>query len=147
MSCKCLSMYIHWSRLVSSCSRLFPKLAISKNGGQIYFENNTIKSIYNRHGKKLSTWPEGSPSALQVGDRVEDIYSKLISIEANKHFTPLFQYIGMFDKNINAPFDRMQEESSLWHFNFSIDSQQVMRLDLIFEGEILIKIRSRYERY
>ncbi len=128
-------------------SLIFDQRPSSKNGGQIYFEGNTIKSIYNREGKKLTKWPQGSPSALQVGDRITDIYAKLIKINNDKRFSSLFDYIGMFEKNLETDYDPLQEKSDLWQFNFSIDEKQVVRLDLVFEEGRLVMVRSRYERY
>lgn len=128
-------------------SLIFDQRPSSKNGGQIYFEGNNIKSIYNREGKKLTKWPQGSPSALQVGDRITDIYAKLIKINNDKRFSSLFDYIGMFEKNLETDYDPLQEKSDLWQFNFSIDEKQVVRLDLVFEEGRLVMVRSRYERY
>ncbi|TYR31802.1 hypothetical protein FXV77_20430 [Sphingobacterium phlebotomi] len=128
-------------------SLIFDQRPSSKNGGQIYFEGNNIKSIYKREGKKLTKWPQGSPSALQVGDRITDIYAKLIKINNDKRFRSLFDYIGMFEKNLETDYDPLQEKSDLWQFNFSIDEKQVVRLDLVFEEGRLVMVRSRYERY
>ncbi len=128
-------------------SLIFDRKPSSANGGQIYFEDNAIKSIYNRNGTKLTSWPQSSPDALRVGDPLVDIYGKLVKIHADKRFSSLFGYIGMFEKNIATDYDRIQAESDLWQFNFSIDSKQFMRLDLVFDDGKLTKIRSRYERY
>ncbi len=128
-------------------SLLFDEKPSSKHGGQIYFENHKIKSIYNRDGQQLTSWPQGASNALRVGDPVENIYPKLVKLNADGRYTSLFQYIGMFEKNLGKPYDHFQERSLLWNFNFSIDSNQVMRLDLLFEDGRLVKLRSRYERY
>lgn len=128
-------------------SLIFDQRPSAKKGGQIYFEGNTIKSIYSRDGNKLTTWPHGSSSALQVGDRITEIYAKLIKINGDKRFRSLFDYIGMFEKNLETGYDPSQEKSDLWQFNFSINKKQLVRLDLVFEEGKLVKVRSRYERY
>lgn len=125
----------------------FDRRPSSSEGGQIYFENHVIKAIYSRNGTRLLSWPRSTPHALRVGDSVSDIYEKLVKISAESRFAFLFDYIGMFHKNLETSYDHVQEQSDLWQFNFSIDDNQVMRLDLVFEAGILVKIRSRYERY
>lgn len=128
-------------------SLIFDRKPSASAGGQIYFADGTVNAIYNRLGKKLTAWPEGSPSALRIGDRITDIYGKLITIRADRRFSNLFDYIGMYEKNIETAYDPFQERSDRWDFNFSIDSKQYIRLNLVFEDGKLVKIRSTYERY
>lgn len=128
-------------------SLIFDRKPSSPAGGQIYFEGNLIKTIYNREGKKLTSWPNPSSNALRVGDSVEDIYGKLVKIHADSRFSNLFDYIGMFHKDTDKAYDPVQRLSNLWQFNFSIDEKNVIRLDLIFANGTLTKIKSRHERY
>lgn len=118
-------------------------------GGQIYFEDHKIKSIYTRDGTQRTAWPISSPDALRVGDPVSIIYDKLVKIQADSRYARLFDYIGMFEKNVETAYDPKQEESDVWQFNFTLDKSQneVVRLNLVFEEGVLVKILSRYERY
>jgi len=119
----------------------------SLEGGQIYFEGDVIKSIYNRDGKKLLLWPKSSANPLRVGDKVVDIYEKLLKIKAEARHAHFFDYIGMFEKKINKPFDPKQRSSNLWQFSFSEDKKNIVLVDLVFENQVLVKIKSRHERY
>lgn len=116
-------------------------------GGQIYFNNNEIVSIYHRDGKKVSSWPWDAADPLRVGDPVTVIYDKLIKLQKDPSYARMFDYIGMFEKNMNKPFDAFQNRSTLWQFSIAEDDNNFIRVDLVFENAKLVKIRSRHERY
>lgn len=116
-------------------------------GGQIYFENNEIASIYYRDGKKVASWPWDAADPLRVGDPVTVIYDKLVKLQKNPDYARMFDYIGMFEKNMGKPFDAFQNKSALWQFSIAEDDKNFIRVDLVFEDAKLIKIRSRHERY
>ena len=115
---------------------------------QIYFKDNKIASIYYRNSpNKLSRWPVDADNPLKVGDSVESIYDKLVALQKDNRYTRFFEYIGLFEKNMNTPFDAFQKKSNLWQFSITEDDKNFIRVDLVFENAVLIKVRSRHERY
>ncbi len=115
---------------------------------QIYFKNNKIESIYYYNSpNKLSRWPVDAGNPLKVGDSVESIYDKLVALHKDNRYTRFFEYIGLFEKNMDKPFDTFQNKSNLWQFSITVDDKNFTRVDLIFENAVLVKIRSRHERY
>lgn len=128
-------------------SLIFDKKPSAAEGGQIYFEDGIIKSIYNRDGKKRQSWPSASSDALKVGDGIGSVYGKLVKLQRKPSYAGFFAYIGMFDKNIKTEYDLVQQKSTLWQLSVSEDDKNFIRIDLIFEDGVLIKVRSRHERY
>ncbi|WP_028298159.1 hypothetical protein [Olivibacter sitiensis] len=128
-------------------SLVFDRKPSSPNGGQIYFEDGIIKSIYNRKGEKLTSWPQSSANALRVGEPVSGIYDKLVKINTDQRFSSFFDYIGMFEKNTKTAYDPVQNRSLLWQYSFGIDEKQFNRVDLVFKDGMLTMIKTRYERY
>ncbi|WP_164123267.1 MULTISPECIES: hypothetical protein [Sphingobacterium] len=115
---------------------------------QIYFKDGKIESIYYRNSpNKLSRWPADARVPLKVGDPLESIYGKLVGLEKDNRYTRFFEYIGLFEKNIDKPFDTFQNKSNLWQFSITVDDKNFIRVDLVFENAVLVKIRSRHERY
>jgi len=119
----------------------------SVSAGQIYFKNNKIESIYQRDGVRLTKWPYDAGDPLRLGDPVESIYDKLKKLESDSRYTRLFEYIGMFEKNLDRPFDSIQKKSTLWQSSIAEDDKNFIRIDFVFDNEKLVKIRSRHERY
>lgn len=134
-------------RIVSYNSLILDQKPSVAFGGQIYFKGDKIESIYFRNGAKTSSWPNNANDPLRVGDPVATIYDKLIQLEKDSRFTRFFEYIGMFEKNMDRPFDAFQSRSNKWQFSIVEDDKNFIRVDLEFKEAKLVKIRSRHERY
>jgi len=119
----------------------------SVSSGRINFKNNKIESIYSRDGVRLIKWPYDAVDPLRLGDPLESIYDKLKKLESDSRYKRLFEYIGMFEKNMDRPFDTIQKKSTLWQSRIAEDDKNFVSIDFIFENEKLVKIRSRHERY
>lgn len=115
---------------------------------QIYFKGGKIESIYYRNSpNKLSRWPVDASDPLKIGDPVENIYDKLVALQKDGRYARFFEYMGLFEKNMDKPFDTFQNKSNLWQFSVTVDDKNFIRVGLVFENAVLVKIRSRHERY
>lgn len=126
---------------------IFDQKPSSVLSGRITFKNNKIESIYSRDGARLSKWPYDAADPLRLGDPLDGIYNKLKKLESDSRYSRLFEYIGMFEKNMEQPFDTFQNKSTLWQSSISEDDKNFIRIDFVFEDAKLVKIRSRHERY
>ncbi|MDJ1500367.1 hypothetical protein [Xanthocytophaga agilis] len=116
------------------------------SGVQIYFENNTVKSIYLNSGKKLNRWPNSFPQvSIQLGESVDNLYSKLERIAANSVYRKKFERISLFFKDINKVYDSNMGMSPQWYFGYSYDINKTERVQLNFQDQKLVSIH--VERY
>jgi hypothetical protein len=116
----------------------------TSTGIQIYFANNTVKSIWTNDGVKLNRWPSNTEGAstVAVGDQVGDIYSKLVNIKKQSVYANKFERISMFEKDIAKPYDGQMTLSRLWYVNGDVDDKSYYHLELNFAAGKLVSIYS-----
>jgi hypothetical protein len=115
----------------------------TSTGIQITFTNNIVSSIYTNDGVKLGSWPGGNVNAsVQVGNKREDIYNKLVNIKKVAGLAKKFERISVFAKDVNKSYDLNMSLSPQWYFAFNLNTKQYNRIQLNFTAGKLISIYS-----
>jgi hypothetical protein len=116
----------------------------TSTGIQIYFTNNTVKSIWTNDGAKMNKWPSNTvdASTVAVGDQIGDIYSKLVNIKKLSAYANKFERISVFEKEITKPYDDQMTNSRLWYINGDVDDKSYYQLELNFTAGKLVSIYS-----
>jgi hypothetical protein len=115
------------------------KLASGKVSG-IRLNNNTV----------LNQWPEAAnaQSAIRIGDQMEELYNKLVSLSKHDEYAKNFQRIVLGAKYTYALYDPKKAELP-WTFVYDTKSQGVMEhVRIHFEkGKVKYIIVDRFEHY
>ena len=117
----------------------------TSTGIQIYFSENKVKSIYTNDGVAIPKWPIGigESKTVSVGDKIDGIYNKLVAIKKISAYTSRFEYIGIFDKDINKVYDPQMSASPQWYFSVSIGDKKFNEIQLNFTSGKLVSIYSK----
>jgi hypothetical protein len=121
----------------------------TSTGIQIYFANNTVKSIWTNEGKQMNMWPANTSnnSSIIKGDQVSEVYKKLVNIKSIGAYANKFERISMFEKDITKPYDDQMANSRLWYINGDMDDKSYYHLELNFTAGKLVSIYSTlYEK-
>lgn len=121
----------------------------TSTGIQIYFANNTVKSIWTNDGKQMNKWPANTSanSSIIKGDQVSEVYTKLANIKTIGAYANKFERISMFEKDIAKPYDDQMTNSRLWYINGDMDDKSYYHLELNFTAGKLVSIYSTlYEK-
>jgi len=119
----------------------------SPSSPRIYFENNKVKAIYFRDGKRISSWPMNGTYRITEGDALTTIYDKLVKISQDKKYSNLFQYLGLFEKNLDLGFDPYHTETSSWQYNFTVHEKDIHMVSIYFKNNKLHMIKTKVSKY
>ncbi len=112
------------------------------NGIQLYFENGKVKNIYNNAGQLLSSWPwgAGSGNIIRSEDPVNTIYDKLVEIKKITEYSPYFQRMSMFYKDIATAYDVDMDQSSQWLFTSPVSEKVFLQINFKFKNYVVDSI-------
>jgi len=116
----------------------------TSTGIQIYFSENKVKSIFTNNGDALSNWPSGTgnSASIAVGDKIADIYQKLVAIKGIGSYASKFERISIFYKDINKSYDPQMSSSPQWYFTATLNDKRYNLVQLNFNGGNLSSIYS-----
>lgn len=114
----------------------------TSTGIQIYFANGKVQSIFNNSGVKMNKWPTNVVSAVSVavGDKTDEVYSKLVSIKKMSAYAGKFERISLFSKDPAKDYDPLMSNSRLWYLNGHIADKRYYNTDLNFSNGKLVSI-------
>jgi hypothetical protein len=112
----------------------------TSTGIQISFAENKVKSIFTNNGISLNSWPTGS--GILLGDKIEDIYQKLVAIKKTNYYASKFERISIFFKDVNKAYDAQMSLSPQWYFVAPLDSKKYNIVQLNFTAGKLVSIYS-----
>ena len=118
-------------------------------GIQFVFENNEVKSIWSDSGEKLSHWPNPlyTNSAIIRSDDIAKVYGKLVQIQQNPEYAPIFKRISLFSKDVSKDYDSNMDYSPQWYFAFMIEPSVMESVQLHFKEGKLSYIRIFHHKY
>lgn len=118
------------------------------SGAQISFEAGKVKSIYLNSGKQLTQWPlkEKASTSVRVGDKAEDLYSKLMNIQSKSSYAKKFERISLFTKILASRYDPAMTNSRQWYFRYTVEPKLFEHVDINMEnGKVKYLVVSRYK--
>lgn len=112
------------------------------NGVQLYFENGKVKSIYNNAGQLLSSWPwtTGSTHIIRPEDEVSTLYDKLVAIKDMAGYSPYFERLSMFYKDVATAYDVDMDLSSKWLFSSPVNEKVFLQVNFKFKNNAVDSI-------
>jgi hypothetical protein len=117
----------------------------TSTGIQIAFSENKVRSIYTNNALALTKWPigNGANATVAIGDKIEDIYSKLVAIKNIGAYTRKFEYIAIFSKDLTKTYDPQMSASPQWYFAVPAGNKKYNDVQLNFTSGKLVSIYSK----
>jgi hypothetical protein len=112
----------------------------TSTGIQISFAENKVKSIFTNDGIALNSWPANT--GIVIGDKIEDIYQKLVVIKKINYYASKFEHISIVFKDVNKAYDAQMSSSPQWYFIAPLDSKKYNIVQLNFTAGKLVSIYS-----
>lgn len=114
----------------------------TSTGVQIRFIANKISSIHLNNGQKLTKWPTNAAASATVVEQelIENVYQKLVNVNALSAYSNKFERISLFFKNIEKNYDPIQRLSPQWSFSVTSSDKILYYIFLNFSAGILNSI-------
>lgn len=117
-------------------------------GVQFTFEEEKVKVIYLNSGKQLSQWPEkeNMSNSVRIGDKIEDVYNKLVKVKGNKTYAKFFERISLFSKDLNTGYDQVMTKSPQWYVSYTAEPNVREQVQIFFDqGKVKYVLSKRYK--
>lgn len=106
---------------------LIDEMRGTDKGVQLTFKEGVLTGFFENSGKALRVWPEGenTSSSFRLGDRIESIYDKLITIKSKNKYAKHFERTMLLTKDVDKAYDMDMEQSPYWYFAYQPEDKHL----------------------
>ncbi|MCX6216336.1 hypothetical protein [Spirosoma sp.] len=120
----------------------------TESGIQIQLESGQVKAITLNNRRQLEQWPESvsSSQAIQVGDKLTLLYTKLESLSQRAAYTPKFERIVLLSRYSYALYDPTKSGAP-WRFIYRSQAQSFDGVEIHLQNKkVQYIIVNRFEK-